>query len=370
MRHVRGLACWAILLLLASCGGGESPAVDASAPAAVVTGSPLRVAARQSAAQAPSVAAKVLDNNALFQWAQWHYSQYFAGGYETGTYQGFQYRYYPQTKNYLAVNSGWVYVLGPSLTPGGTPLSVGSLPSFECLVYPSNCPVTATPASNGIAFSGIYSGDINGASPDAYMLVAADGSFVGYNVNSLGTQTDLFTGTAVAQASSWSATNASFVKITSTATAPGTVNITGSYSVATSATATLAVTGTTASGSHLAWTYDSQSRNPSSLAIAGGLYVTPSLGQSVMINEATGAVSGNFGTGCTISGTLSAPEPARNIYKMQATLTGSTCPYQGTAQFLAVYDSLYSPQTLAFYGTPTSGTQTLVWMYFLRDGDG
>lgn len=343
MRRVGGLAGLACaLLLLVSCGGGE-PAEQAALaqPAA-------RAPAR--AAQAP-LAAHVLDATALFTWAQAHYSQYFAGGYRPGTQDGYQYRHYPLTSTYLGVKDGHVYVLGP--VSGGQIMTVGSLASFECQVFPSNCPVTTPPASDAVALSGLYLGTFGGTSQNAVLLVAADGSFVGTNENDARTRTDIFTGTASAQPGAWSASDARYGVYTSNATYAtlGSANLTGTFTTAANASASVAANGVTPVSTQLALTYDATvSKTPASLWTAGGLYNTPILGQSVSIDPSSGALSGTLGTGCSASGTVSVPDATRNIYKAQLTLTGGSCAVEGVVELLG------------YYYTAFNGEQALVWV--------
>jgi len=344
MRRVGGLAGLACaLLLLVSCGGGE-PNGQAASP--------------QSAARAQSpLAANVLDATTLFTWAQAHYSQYFPGGYRPGTLDGYQYRHYPLTNTYLGVKDSQVYVMGP--VSGGQILSVGSLASFECQVFPGNCPVTSPPASDAIALSGLYTGTLSGVSPTALLLVAADGSFVGTNYNGAGSRADVFAGTASAQAGTWSAAGARYGVYTSntTYTTLGSVDLTGNFTNAATASASLSVSGVTPVSTQLALTYSTVSNTPASVWTAGGLYNTPILGQSISIDASSGAVSGTLKTGCAVTGTLSVPEATRNVYKAQLTLSGSSCPVNATVDMLGYYSTATNgQQALVLMGT-TPGTQ-------------
>jgi hypothetical protein len=335
-----GLAC--ALLLLVSCGGGE-PAV------------PQTAAPQRAAAQAP-LAANILSATALFDWAAAHYSQFFAGGYLDGTLGPYQYRHFPLTGNYVGVgDDGQVYVKFGA----NEPFAVGSLASFECQVYPSNCPVTTPPASDAVALSGIYAGSANGASPRAFLIIAADGSFFGTNTNNAGSRFDVFDGTATAQPAAWSAANARYGTYTSAGlyATLGSANFTGGFTNAASATATLAITGVSSVGNQLAVDYDTLSNTPASVWIASGLYTVPAEGQAIAIDSASGSISGTFQSDCSIAGTLSVPSPSRNVYKVSATLSGLNCPVTGAMDLLGYYYTDTAGLQTLFLAGATSGSQ-------------
>jgi hypothetical protein len=339
-----GLAC--ALLLLVSCGGGDStPQAAPQAPA-------LRAA---TAAQSP-LAANTLDAGAIFRFAESHYSQYFPGGYVPGTFDGYQYRRYALTGNYLGVKDGQVYVM---FGDTGQILHVGAMASFECQIFPANCPVTSPPASDAVALSGLYVGTFPGVSPNALLLIAADGSFVGSNFNDAGTRSDVFAGTASAGAGTWSAAGAKYGVYPSTTaySVLGSANFTGTFINASTATASVSASGVTPVSTQLAGAYDPQSSAPASLWIAGGLYTTPDLGQAVTIDTSTGALLGTIKTGCSASGTLSVPSAQRNVYKAQVTLSGATCPYNESLNLLGYYyTATNGQQALVLIGT-TAGAQ-------------
>jgi hypothetical protein len=294
-------------------------------------------------ATSPARAANVLDATALFAWAQSHYSQYFPGGY------------YAWTDTYLAVKNGEVYVKGP--VSAGQIWSVGSLASYECQVYPSNCPVTSPPPSDAVAFSGRYYGSANGTTPNVFMMVAADGSFVGTNY--VATRAEVFSGMASAQAGSWSATGARYGVYTTSGpyATLGSADFTGTFANASSATASITASGVTPANTQLTLTYDPGSNTPASLWIASGLYTTPPLGQAITIDPSSGALSGTIQTNCSASGTISVPEATRNVYKAQLTLTGSSCPVTGVVDLLGFYyTTANGQQGLSLMGT-TPGAQ-------------
>ena len=62
---------------------------------------------------------ELADANRLFSFAESRYSQYFApADRDTVTYQGYLVRYYPDTKTYLGVLAGGVYVYSKALGEG------------------------------------------------------------------------------------------------------------------------------------------------------------------------------------------------------------------------------------------------------------
>lgn len=166
------------LLLLASCGGGDDASADppligrvamtkadisdcqsGKAGYALVDGQCLPTATSlqpPSTGAQPLRSAPVLTTDALFNWAEQHYPQYFgAGTGQGGVWSPYTYRYYRTTDTYLAVTTqGGVYVLGP--WTGGQILYVGQMADFTCAVYPSACDVpgdTSTGASLAVGSS-------------------------------------------------------------------------------------------------------------------------------------------------------------------------------------------------------------------------
>lgn len=94
--------------------------------------------AARAGAGSPPVAARMLDAASLMDWAQRQLPDFFPDQAGTLTGDGFVYRHYPSTQNFIAVTSGGeVYVLGP---PTANQLkSVGKLAALSCAVYPENC---------------------------------------------------------------------------------------------------------------------------------------------------------------------------------------------------------------------------------------
>ena len=97
---------------------------------------------------ATPVTAKMLDAAALMDWAQRQIPDVFPDQASTVAADGFVYRYYPSTQNYIAVKSdGEVYVLGP--VTANQLKAVGKLAVLSCAVYPEHCdaPVQVTKVS-------------------------------------------------------------------------------------------------------------------------------------------------------------------------------------------------------------------------------
>ncbi|MEI8157769.1 MAG: hypothetical protein WCH60_12960 [Burkholderiales bacterium] len=74
----------------------------------------------------------------LFNWAEQTYGAFFTGNptTNTDTYAPFVFRAY-SNGNYLAVNDEQLYLLGP--LSAGQLMPLGSMTSFACFVYPSEC---------------------------------------------------------------------------------------------------------------------------------------------------------------------------------------------------------------------------------------
>jgi hypothetical protein len=132
------VAC-ALALLVSACGGGDgmgntASSSTASEPLAASAG-PLRIASPQVLASSQPFTA-----SSLFDWAQQHFSTYFAGAGSDGAIGPFTYRFYAQTQTYLAVSSdGGVYVKGPQIS-GDQVLFIAPLALLTCVVSPGACP--------------------------------------------------------------------------------------------------------------------------------------------------------------------------------------------------------------------------------------
>lgn len=150
----------AITVLLTSCGGAfESTQVDSVAlpsPQTAVVDTTLLAEANAygSLARLPQATstAQPLTETAFMDWAQTAYPQFFPGVSQDQVSFPFIYRYYPSTRNYLAVVNGKVYILGP--VSGGALALVGNLSDFGCRVGQQYCGAADT-SSTGSALAEI-----------------------------------------------------------------------------------------------------------------------------------------------------------------------------------------------------------------------
>lgn len=92
-------------------------------------------------ASAGLTSARTPDANALFDWAEATYRDFFPGHPANETYPPYVFRRY-SSGNYLALANERVYLLGPLTAHQITDL--GSVTQFACQVYPSDCASTGT----------------------------------------------------------------------------------------------------------------------------------------------------------------------------------------------------------------------------------
>lgn len=159
------MAVYAGAMLIAGCGGGDPPQ---AVPAA------REQAARAQAAQR----AASLDADALMDWAESFYPQFFPGHASTGTYDRYLYRQYtlPGGKtNYLGLSGGDIYVLGPDFN-GGQLWQVGSLADFTCRVLSCGTSVTGTAAA-GAPIAGATVTLKDSANRSVTAVTSANGSY-------------------------------------------------------------------------------------------------------------------------------------------------------------------------------------------------
>ncbi len=123
-----GLVAPATLLSLAACGGSEAPAL----PAAFDRPDQAQRSTLLAAATEGPLAAATPSADALMDWAQQVYPDFFPGSPATASFAPYLYRYYERSANYVGVADGRVYVLGP--VSGGQLLDVGALADFAPLV--------------------------------------------------------------------------------------------------------------------------------------------------------------------------------------------------------------------------------------------
>lgn len=121
-------------MLLTACGGEQAP--------------------RDDERQRP-LARRVPDANALLDWAERAYPQYFPSTQANQSWAPYIYRHYPETGNYLGVADGAVAVLGP--ISNHALMRLGALSDFTCQVYPADCGLpsfTVQPRSEFVAAGG------------------------------------------------------------------------------------------------------------------------------------------------------------------------------------------------------------------------
>lgn len=173
-RLMRGVLAAVSTAFLVACGGGGSagdPLVDPGGGSVQAT---LR--------QAPQRAARTVDATALMDWAEGVYSQFFPSHESDLSFGPFAYRAYPNGAH-LGVADGVVYVMGGVFPfPASSPVAVGTVADFACLVYPENCPVISGVAAKGLlrgATVGVYNmnGDGSRGGLLASAVTAADGRF-------------------------------------------------------------------------------------------------------------------------------------------------------------------------------------------------
>ncbi|MDN3575873.1 hypothetical protein QWZ03_03690 [Chitinimonas viridis] len=83
-----------------------------------------------------SMAQAAITPDQLFDWAEIQYYALFPGNSSTAQYEGYTYRYYPQSNNYLAVKDGDIWVLG---TIASSPLKIAPVADYQCQVLPDVC---------------------------------------------------------------------------------------------------------------------------------------------------------------------------------------------------------------------------------------
>lgn len=98
-----------------------------------------------------STSACAITDAEVFAYAEANYRSLFSGTVTAGQYQQYDYRYYADTKNYLAVdNTATIFILGP--VSGGVIQAVGTVASFAPFI-------TAWQATQFDQFYGTFSGN-------------------------------------------------------------------------------------------------------------------------------------------------------------------------------------------------------------------
>lgn len=138
-RTSQQVASLALTAFVTACGGAEpTNLTDASHATAHDTGL-LTAADTASPRRQVLVTGRTPSVDALLNWAERTYPQFFPGTKTTLNSPPYQYRYYPETDNYVGVAGTQVYILGP--VSSGALQSVGQLSDFACLVTPRDCVV-------------------------------------------------------------------------------------------------------------------------------------------------------------------------------------------------------------------------------------
>lgn len=147
------LAVGGATTVLASASSGLAVSFSSSTPSiCTVSGTTVTaiasgictIAANQSGNSSYSAATQVTQNITIttssstvtdaqvFAYAAANYPSLFSGTISTGQYQGYDYSYYAATGNYLAVNAGTIYILGPA--SNNQILSVGTVVAFTPII--------------------------------------------------------------------------------------------------------------------------------------------------------------------------------------------------------------------------------------------
>lgn len=172
-----------LMLAMAACGGGgvtpngsaSGRQVEATSTISANAESPLT-----HSAPAPNPRRRVLassravDVDALMDWAETTYPEYFPSHKITQAWSPYLYRYYPESGNYVGVAGDDVVVLGP--LSGNVIVPVGKLADFRCLVYPQDCVIpriSKLAAGNGFTVLALPDGRVavignEGSAPATY----------------------------------------------------------------------------------------------------------------------------------------------------------------------------------------------------------
>lgn len=118
-------------------------------------------------------ASAIVTNDQVFAYVAANYPTLFTGTPTSGTYSGYDYKYYPVTGNYIGINNGGVYLLGP--VTGGSIKLYATVSDLTPAI--SQWEVTNTaPALGAIGATGPQG--LKGAS-SGYVLLDAKGNIIG-----------------------------------------------------------------------------------------------------------------------------------------------------------------------------------------------
>jgi len=124
------------------------------------------------AAACGSACAASITPDALMDWAEVNYPQFFSPVHQaTQTFGPYTYRYYPATLNYLGVAGQEVYVLGPM--SGNEITRVGNVADVACNVTPQSCSTAGTSSTLTVSVGGNGSVSSNPAGLDCWTACSA-----------------------------------------------------------------------------------------------------------------------------------------------------------------------------------------------------
>jgi uncharacterized protein (DUF1800 family) len=146
----RALLASAVAASLAACGGSDAPppafmALETAQDRKQV----LAAASAASEGVAASLTTPMPSASELMDWAERNYAVFFPGHQSDLTLAPYIYRYYPETRNYLGVANGRVYILGP--VSGDVLGDVGTVADFSQRVFAGKYAYTDAQASRFLA---------------------------------------------------------------------------------------------------------------------------------------------------------------------------------------------------------------------------
>lgn len=130
--------------LVAACGGGDSEAWPEHGRDPNDAREAPELLRRHGLAFS-SASQRLPDAQALFDWAERNYPEFFPSHEVNRRFEAYTYRWYPGTGNYVGIAGHDVYVLGP--LSNDELLRVGSLADFAPLVHPRFAPATRAQAA-------------------------------------------------------------------------------------------------------------------------------------------------------------------------------------------------------------------------------
>lgn len=168
------------LATLVGCGSGDTrevslpPSGAGADPVASLcqTGTPPAcepTLLRRASRAAPSTPAS---SDELFDWAERTYPQHFPSHQQTLAYAEYQYRFYPESGNYVGVAAASVFAMGP--VTGGALTNLGDVAAFTCQAFPYRCNLLAAVGGSTIDLATSEVSDLRGAD----VFIQADGGAI------------------------------------------------------------------------------------------------------------------------------------------------------------------------------------------------